>query len=101
MKKIIVLAFVLALLCSPAQAFLYDLAVPAKEEITAMPDEKLVDFYIDILIERKAAEAFHGKAGFSPKEYGKFKELLGLIVDLRKEMVKRKLEAPPVDEWLR
>ena len=101
MKRIVTLFIIITLFCTPALAFLYEVVIPTDEEITAMTDEKLMDYYISVFIERKAAETFHGKAGFSPKEYVKFKELLGLIVVLRQEMLKREMDVPPVEEWLR
>ncbi|MCA9406736.1 MAG: hypothetical protein KC684_09370, partial [Candidatus Omnitrophica bacterium] len=97
----VILTIVLTLFCAPAFAFLYEVVIPTDEEIAAMADDKILDYYISVLIERKAAETFHGKAGFTPKEYNKFKELLGLIVVLRQEMLKREIDVPPVEEWLR
>ncbi|MDP8212993.1 MAG: hypothetical protein P9X22_06880 [Candidatus Zapsychrus exili] len=101
MKKVIIFLTIFLLFCGPALAFIYEISIPTQEEIKRLKDDEIIEIYIDVMIERKASEAFHGKAGFTPKEYTKFKELLGFIVRLRQEMSKRELEAPPIDEWLR
>ena len=66
-----------------------------------MKNEELISVYTDAVIEREASQTFHGKAGFTPKEYDSFKKLLGFIINLRQEMVNRELEPPPITEWLK
>ena len=88
-------------LCSPVFAFLYEVKILTKVEIQKLTDQQIMDNYTEALIEREASETFHGKAGFTPKEYNSFKELLGYIVRLRQEMLNRGVEPPPVDQWLK
>ena len=82
-------------------SFLYEVKILTKQELKKLSNDDLIELYTSTLIEREASETFHGKAGFTPKEYAQFKELLGLIVRIRQEMLSRKMETPPVDEWLR
>ena len=82
-------------------AFLYDIQMLSVEDIDKLSDDKLNGAYVEAKIELAASRTFHGKSGFTPKEYQKHKELLEYIVRLRREMLERQLEAPPVDEWLR
>ena len=67
MKKILSIFIIILFLCSGAHAFLYQVEIPTKEEFTKMTDQGLLDLYIEIVIERKASETFHGIAGFNPK----------------------------------
>jgi len=101
MRKFFIVLVFLTIINTQAFAFLPEIVTITKEEIKKYSDEELVRVYIDVLIERKAREAFHGKAGFAPKEYASFKALLMLIVRLRQEISSRELEVPPIDEWLR
>lgn len=101
MKKILTWVMFFVFSASIANAFLYQVPILTKEEIKKVSDQQLMDSYIEAVIERSASETFHGKAGFTPKEYNNFKDLLGFIVRLRQEMLKREMETPPVDEWLR
>jgi len=100
-KKVIVISSLFLLIATQSMAFLYVVKILTKEEIQKLNEEELLDVYIEVVIERKATETFHGKAGFTPKEYNKYKDLLSLIVKLRKEMIERKIDAPPIEEWLR
>ena len=101
MKRIICSLIVCLLLATSAHAFLYEVKILTDDEIHQMLKEELMQVYIDAMIERRASETFHGRAGFSPKEYESFKELLSLIVRLRQEMSHRGMDVPPVEEWLR
>ena len=101
MKRWICAVLISCLLATNAFAFLYEVKVLTREEIKALKDDQLLDTFIAAKIEVEASKSFHGKAGFNPKEYEQFKELLGLIVRLHQEMKTRELEVPPVDEWLR
>lgn len=101
MKKIIALLIMMVFLTTHAFAFLYEVKVYTKEEMQRLTTDQLIDVFKDAVIERKASETFHGKAGFTPKEYESYKKLLGLIVALREEMKVRELEPPPVEDWLR
>ena len=100
MKKLAVMVLVL-LLAVPALAFLYEVKILTPDEIKQLSDENLGNVYTDAVIEREASAIFHGKAGFNPREYKSFKDLLGFIVHIREEMVRRQITPAPVDEWLR
>ncbi len=101
MKKVIFVFLFVAVLSTQAFAFLPEVTQVTKEEMKKYSDEELVRRYIDTVIERKAREAFHAKAGFGPKEYESFKDLLMLMVRLRQEIETRKLEVPPINDWLK
>ena len=103
MKKLLFLGICAAAIAiaKPAQAFLYDYPILTKEEVKALSDAELVSAYIDAKIELDASRTFHGKAGFTPKEYNKHKDLLNYIIKLRLEMQLRDMEVPPIDDWIR
>ena len=101
MKKIIAAALITFLLTVPAFAFLYEVKIYTKQELKKLSNSELVGVYRDAMIERRASETFQGKSGFTPKEYGSYKQLLGLVIDLREEMKLREMDVPPFDEWLR
>ncbi|MBF0522706.1 MAG: hypothetical protein HQL24_06580 [Candidatus Omnitrophica bacterium] len=100
-KMILVLALVFCMLATPALAFLYETKILTNDEIKQLTDQQLNDVYTEAMIEKQSVAIFQGKAGFTPKEFESFKTLLGFVVRLRQEMVKRGIEAPPVEEWLR
>lgn len=102
MKKIFFVLLLLALPYTYSYALGFDeFKVFTKEEIVKLTNEQLVDEYTNAMIERKANEIFHGKAGFTPKEYQKYKELLGYIIHLRQEMTSRAIDVPPIGDWLK
>ena len=101
MKRLLLVISFLLIFTANALAFLYEVKVLTKEELKKLNNDELVELYTSALIEREASETFHGKAGFTPKEYSAFKDLLGLIVKIREEMLAREMEPPPVDDWLR
>jgi hypothetical protein len=101
-KAVLTWALIVTMLgASPAFAFLYDFPILTKEEIKALDEAGLINAYIDAKIELDASRTFHGKAGFTPKEYNHHKELLNLVIKLRLEMQLRELDVPPIDEWIR
>ena len=101
MRRVFIILGLLLAFQTVSWAFLYEVKILNKEEIQALSDIELVNALIETKIEIDASRTFHGKAGFSPKEYAKYKELLGYIIKLRLEMQLRELEAPPIDDWLR
>jgi hypothetical protein len=101
MKKYMILSLMLLFVCSNSFAFLYEVKVLTREEIKKISNDQILDFFKNAVIERKASETFHGKAGFTPKEYESYKALLGFIIDLREEMKTRELEPSPIEDWLR
>jgi hypothetical protein len=100
-KRMMGLVVALLLVATPGFAFLYDVELLDTEKISKLSDEELIVKYRQAAIERKATETFHGRAGFSIKEYDSFKKLLEYVVNLRLEISKRGIEFQPVDEWIR
>ncbi len=98
------LSGVLGLICSlavavmapsPAAAFLTDMPVMDKADIAKLTDDKLIEKYIDVMIELEASQTFHESAGFNnPNEYKKFKDLLRFRTYLFLEIKKRELDIP-------
>ena len=101
MKKMAAFFILFVFLSTTAFAFLYEVKILKKEELKKLSNDEIVSLYTDAQIEKTASETFHGKAGFTPKEYENFKELLGLIIRIRQEMVERDLVPPPINEWLK
>ena len=79
-------------------AYLSTLTVLDKTQIVKLSDDKLLDTYIDVLIELQAGRAFHTTSGFSPKEYDNYKQLLRYRILLLQEIDKRKLQASRADD---
>lgn len=65
------------------------------KDIAALDDQKIVDAYIDVLVELEASRVFHSTSGFTPKEYRKYKNLLKYRMQLLLEIHRRKIEIPP------
>ena len=74
--------------------FNLDIKILDKKEIVQLSDEKLVDTYLDVLVEIEAVKAFHTTSGFMPKEYRTFKDLLRFRLLLIMELTKRNIELP-------
>jgi hypothetical protein len=66
------------------------------KDVAALDDQKLLDAYMDVLVELEASKTFHATSGFSPKEYKKYKVLLKYRMLLAVEIHRRKLEVSPV-----
>lgn len=81
----------------PLHAFVHDLTIAEKSEISQFPDDKLIDTYIDVIVEIEASRTFHQTSGFTPKDYASHKSLLRYRIMLLIEMKKRNLEPPPVE----
>ncbi|MBF0122464.1 MAG: hypothetical protein HQL21_03510 [Candidatus Omnitrophica bacterium] len=99
MKKCVVVAGILwgiLLGGSSFAAFPTDeIQILEQKDITVLSDDKLIDAYIDVMVEMEASKAFHATSGFKPKEYVRYKELLKYRMLLRFEIYRRKLELPP------
>ena len=66
--------------------------------IKALEDDKLLDNYIDVIVELKAIESFHTTSGFTPKEYDNYKSLLRYKILLLDEVETRKLRVPHMEQ---
>ena len=97
---LVLIVFIAFNISLASASFVYSVKVLSKTEVQELKKDELVDYFVDVMIERKACETFHSRSGFSPKGYEKFKELLKVVVYLRQEMLKRGIEPPPVMEWL-
>ena len=75
-------------------AFMSEIQVLEKKQIVQLSDEKLIDAYLDVLVEIEAVKAFHTTSGFMPKEYRTFKDLLRYRLLLIMELTKRNIELP-------
>jgi len=79
-----------------AQGFLFEVQPLAQDAIKALPNEKLMDTYIDVMVELEAVDTFYDTAGLTPKEYKKYKALLRFRTDLLLEIQKRELKIPQI-----
>ncbi|MFP4473586.1 MAG: hypothetical protein ACLFPX_06960 [Candidatus Omnitrophota bacterium] len=84
------------LVTTAAWAFLFSIPVMDREAISKLSDEKLLDQYIDVMIEIEAAQTFYSVAGLNPKEYEKLKKHLRFRTDLLLEMQEREIEIPQI-----
>jgi hypothetical protein len=79
---------------SSSAGFIYETQIKNSEEIVALADQDLLDAYVDLLIDLEASTIFSRTAGFNQQDFFKFKKLIRYRVDLRKEILKRKLKVP-------
>ncbi len=102
MRTVLVPVIVLALACTfmPVRpswaAFPSDeVTVLDQKDIVALPDDKLIEAYINVLAEVEATKTFHATSGFTPKEYKKYKDIVKYRLQILFEINRRKLEIPP------
>ena len=62
--------------------------------MAALDDQKLVDNYIDVVVEIEGTKMFYATSGFTPKAYKKYKEILKYRLQLLFEIHRRKIEIP-------
>ena len=101
LKLMTVKVFVAAMFFLPSVsswAYMEDVAILDKKEIVKLADDKLIDTYIDVIVEMEASKTFHTTSGFTPKEYTAYKDLLRYRIQLLIEIHKRGLEAPGLDK---
>lgn len=101
--------FVLACLLSlsfvnPACAGLNDafrsrVPILEKAEVSKLSDDKIVDAYLDVLVEIEAIRTFHTTSGFTPKQYDDYRDLLRYRLRLLMEINTRNLEVPQSVEF--
>ncbi|MCK5216104.1 MAG: hypothetical protein KAR05_12220 [Candidatus Omnitrophica bacterium] len=73
---------------------LYTTEILEKAAIAQLSNEKLIDTYIEVVIDLEASKTFNETAGFTAREYGLFKKLLRYKIYLAWEIEKRELEVP-------
>lgn len=102
MKKFIIFTLIGLLAAAPAFAFLYEVDILTKQEISRLTDKQLEEKYIEARIEERASQEFHISAGFSSgKDYAKRKNLMRYIFDLRREIAEREqIDADNLDQYL-
>ena len=103
MIKAITLTLFLISASSMAMAavnFAPEVAVLEKKDIAALADDKLIDKYMDAIVEIEASKTFHATNGFSPKDYKEFKDLLKFRLYLLMEIHSRNLETPQFERSL-
>ena len=86
--------FVILAFVNLGAAFMSEIQVLDKKEIVKLSDEKLVDTYLDVLVEIEAVRTFHTTSGFTPKDYRSFKDLIRYRLLLIMELKKRNVELP-------
>ncbi|MBF0386125.1 MAG: hypothetical protein HQL27_09705 [Candidatus Omnitrophica bacterium] len=102
MKKTLLVIALLTIFAAQSLAFISELKILTKEEIAKLTPEEITKVYIDAKVEVNASKVFYSNSGFSStKEFGKYKELLTFVIDLRREMEKRSIPIPPIEEWLK
>lgn len=90
--------FMLGMMTVSVWAFLPTITILDKADIVQLSDDKLIDAYIDMLVELQASKAFHTTSGFTPKEYESYKNLLRYRILLLQEIDKRKLQVPRAED---
>ena len=71
-----------------------EIKVLEAKDILVLDDQKLIDAYIDAVVEIDATRTFHATSGFTPRELKKFKGLLKYRLQLLFEIHRRKMEIP-------
>lgn len=95
-----ILAFMLCLMTSGAwAAFESDVVLLSPQEVHDLADNKLINAYMDTIVEIDAQKAFHATSGFSAKDYKAFKIMLKFRLVLLEEIHKRKIEIPQFDRF--
>ena len=74
-----------------------DLVILPKEEIVKISDEKLIDAYMDTVVEIEATRSFHATSGFTPKQFTEYKDLLKYKMRLLMEIHSRNVDVPQLD----
>ena len=95
MKKILVMLMVMMALAVPVFAdFSPTSVILEKADMVKLSDEKLLDSYMDVMVDLEASRAFHSTSGFSPKQYDEFRSLLKYRLLLLMEIHNRNIEIP-------
>ena len=76
-----------------------DVTILDKKDITKLTDEKLVDVYLDTIVEIEANRSFHTTAGFTPKDFKDYKDLLKYRLELLMEIHNRNLDIPQLERY--
>ncbi len=100
MRNLILAALIIvASIPSVFAGFASDVVIINDDEIAKLSDEKLVDTYVDTLVDIEANKTFHTTSGFSPKDFREFKDTIKFRYKLITEIHKRGLEIPQFDRF--
>lgn len=92
-----ILAAVLFICPAKSFAYLSDIKVLEKKDISKLSDDAVTQAYLDVIIEVEANNLYHKTAGFTPREYQQYKDLLRYRYELKTELQKRQLDIPVVE----
>lgn len=103
MKKIVVGVLLLVAIAGfsferIASAYMSDIAILERKDISKLSDDQLISTFIDVIVEMEASKTFHTTSGFTPKEYDAYKNLLRYRIELLMDIHKRGLEPPSLDK---
>ncbi len=94
---LILTAAAVCVFAGPAQSgpFSSTVTILDKTEISRLSDERLVDLYMDTLVDIQAMKTFHTTSGFSnPRQYEDYRRLLKFRLQILLEIHNRNLEIP-------
>lgn len=101
MKKTALVTLLLLFLLSPVfAAFTSNVIILEKAELVKLNDEKLIDAYMDAIVEIEAVKTFHTTSGFTTKQYNDYRDLLKYRLRLLMEIHNRSIEIPQQMERL-
>ncbi len=82
---------------SMSYAYLADIKIYEKKDITKLSDDVVSSAYLDVIVEIEAIYLYHRTTGFTPREYQQYKDLLRYRYLLKSELQRRQLDIPVVD----
>ena len=95
MRRFLVVLALIGIFVSPAFAAIESkVTILEKADVSKLSDEKLIDAYMDDLVELEAIKTFHTTSGFTPKQYDEYRNLLKYRLQLLMEIHSRNLEIP-------
>ena len=97
MNKKIYMTVLMLILALPVFALESSVSILPKEEIVKLSDDKLTDAYMDTVVEIEASKSFHTTSGFTPKQYGEYKDLLKYKMRLLMELHGRNIDVPQLE----
>ena len=79
-----------------ASAFPFTIAPLSASAVSELSNEKLIQAYIDAAIEVETVGKFYENAGFTPKELGRYRDLLYYRTSLITELNRRGIPIPQI-----
>ena len=98
-KSLLVLVAFLFVISSPLPSFAYlsSIKILERKDIVKLSDEAATAAYLDVAIEVESKHLYHRTAGFTPREYQDYKDLLRYRYELKAELERRQLDIPVID----